>query len=291
MNEQERKRLEELLAQSRPQANANFERGLEDKLVARLYEKRERKIKMNGALPFNTSYVADTPLEKQPMRFSITLVAAVLVVIFMAGTLYLMNNHDSSSSGAANQRATATFTPTAVQDAQQGCAVQTQLFAYIVQPGDTLTSIAVQFGTPVDLIAQLNCLLPNTMVAYGQVLFVPTNNISATATLPASPTMLPPSVSELQPTVVPPAFTGTPIPSWNPAGDVPAVSNFVPVIIAVEEIPENTTIEADMLREVYWPVDILPPDSYQSMADLVGQVTQNDIDKYDYVQQEDITLQ
>lgn len=284
MNEQEKKWLEELLAQSRPRANANFERGLEDKLVDHLNAKRERKIKMNGALPFNTSYVADKPLEKQPLRFSITLVAAVLVVIFMAGTLYLMNNHDSSPSGAANQRATATFTPTAVQDAQQGCAVQTQLFAYVVQPGDTLASIAAQFNTGLDLIAQLNCLLPNTTVAYGQVLFVPTTNVQATPTLP-------PSVSELQPTVVPPVVTATPIPSWNPAGDVPAASNFVPVIIAVEEIPENTTIEADMLREVYWPVDILPPDSYQSMADLVGQVTQNDIDKYDYVQQEDITLQ
>ncbi|PJF28192.1 MAG: hypothetical protein CUN53_01260 [Phototrophicales bacterium] len=52
---------------------------------------------------------------------------------------------------------------------------------YIVQPGDSLSSIAVRFGTTVQAIAQANNILNFNLVAAGQRLIIPSRGVIATA--------------------------------------------------------------------------------------------------------------
>jgi putative chitinase len=72
---------------------------------------------------------------------------------------------------------------------------------YIVQPGDSLSSIAVRFGTTVQAIAQANNILNFNLVAAGQRLNIPSRGVIATAS--------PPPTTALQPTAT---RTSAPVP-------------------------------------------------------------------------------
>lgn len=72
---------------------------------------------------------------------------------------------------------------------------------YIVQPGDSLSSIAVRFGTTVQAIAQANNILNFNLVAAGQRLIIPSRGVIATAS--------PQPTASLQPTAT---RTSVPVP-------------------------------------------------------------------------------
>lgn len=301
--------LERLLAQARPQADRRFEQNLEAKLLAALQEKSERKIKMNGTLRLHSPFpIGETPAQGQrpPIRISITLVAAVTVVIFMAGILYLFSHQENLGAGANRQRSTAT--PTA-----QACMVQGNLPVYPVQPGDTLPGIAAQFNMPIDALTQANCLTPNTVIVAGQVLFLPyTGDIlppTASATfVPEANPQIPTGTAfpmEMQPTVVPPmVVTATPtlipadgqfstistvFPTFVPtASPIASDSALVEVYIALQDIPEGIAITPEMVGIVYWPLAILPPDRIETLDELLGQTASEDIAQWMPIMREQV---
>lgn len=45
---------------------------------------------------------------------------------------------------------------------------------YVVQPGDTLNSIAVRFGVPIQELIRVNNIRPPYVIYIGQTLFIPT---------------------------------------------------------------------------------------------------------------------
>jgi LysM repeat protein len=49
----------------------------------------------------------------------------------------------------------------------------TGLIAYVVEPNDTLASIAARFGTTVDELARLNALGDPDLIVAGDILLVP----------------------------------------------------------------------------------------------------------------------
>ncbi len=289
--------LERLLAQARPQADRRFEQNLEAKLLAALQEKNERKIKMNGTLRLHSPFpIGETTAQGQrpPIRISITLVAAVMVVIFMAGILYLFSHQENLGAGANRQRSTAT--PSA-----QACMVQGNLPIYPVQPGDTLPGIAAQFNMPIDALTQANCLTPNTVIVAGQVLFLPYTGdilppIASATFVPEANPQIPTGTAfpmEMQPTVVPPmVVTATPtlipadgqfstistvFPTFVPTAFPSAYGVILEVVVALQDIPEGETITETMVGKVFWPVAILPPDTLETFDAVIGKTATADI--------------
>jgi LysM repeat protein len=98
---------------------------------------------------------------------------------------------------------------------------------YIVQPGDTLYSIAQAFGTTVTALQQANCLGSSTLIRAGQRLYVP---YRATSTPPPPPTDLPTNTPTLIWTPTwPPSFTFTP--TLLPSATATATPTLTPVVI------------------------------------------------------------
>jgi LysM repeat protein len=87
--------------------------------------------------------------------------------------------------------------PLSATDTPAACGAPANWVAYIVQPGDTLFSIALSVGSSVDQLRTANCLTSDT-IHTGQRLYVPR------LPTPASPT--------LEPTNPPPPPTKTPVP-------------------------------------------------------------------------------
>ncbi len=79
---------------------------------------------------------------------------------------------------------------------------------YRVLPGDTLAGIAVRFNSIADEIVTLNKIQDANALAVGQILQIPVNLVTATATLPASSTPITPTV-EGQGTATPAASNPT----------------------------------------------------------------------------------
>lgn len=77
---------------------------------------------------------------------------------------------------------------------------------YIVQPGDSLSSIAVRFGTTVQAIAQANNILNFNLVAAGQRLNIPSRGVVATASPRPTASMQPTATRTSAP--VPPVTGG-----------------------------------------------------------------------------------
>jgi uncharacterized protein YkwD len=98
-------------------------------------------------------------------------------------------------------RATATPIP---PDLPRGTRVE-----YSVLPGDTLAGIAAKFNSLVDNIITVNELEDANALLVGQVLEIPVNLVTATATLPPTSTPVSPTVAGQTPQ----AATATPAPS------------------------------------------------------------------------------
>ena len=73
--------------------------------------------------------------------------------------------------------------------------------SYVIQRGDTLYSIALQFGTSVDALAAANNIINPNLIFAGQSLIIPGDDTGGDSGSPAPPT--PPPAPPAQP--VPPA--------------------------------------------------------------------------------------
>lgn len=88
---------------------------------------------------------------------------------------------DGSTITSAPATATDTFVP--VQQVAGSATATPEFLQYVIQPGDSLASIAARFGVNVNVIVQLNNVSnPNFLIA-GQVLNIPTTSIALTAML------------------------------------------------------------------------------------------------------------
>lgn len=81
---------------------------------------------------------------------------------------------------------------------------------YSVLPGDTLAAIAAKFNSRVDDIIAANDLEDANALLVGQILVIPANLVTATATLPPTSTPVTPTVAGGQPTQTAPAATSAP---------------------------------------------------------------------------------
>lgn len=114
-------------------------------------------------------------------------------------------------------QATPTFIPTSTRT----CSPQLGWVGYIVQPGDTLSSIGLKVGVTADVLMFGNCLGSSKIYA-GQLLLVPQLPVSSrtpTPTLLSTATSPVPTASYTQTPTLPPTFTqvvqatATPTPS------------------------------------------------------------------------------
>ena len=142
-------------------------------------------------------------------------------------------------------------TPTSVP-----CSPPYNWTPYIVQPGDTLGSIAARYGISVYVLMRANCL-NTTYIYYGQLLHVPWYFPVVTSTpVPIIPTFTPtPPIASLTPTIQPtdtpvvipttPAGTVMPGPTDTPATtDTPAPTHTLAPTVTPTELPPPTSTPA-----------------------------------------------
>jgi murein DD-endopeptidase MepM/ murein hydrolase activator NlpD len=103
-----------------------------------------------------------------------------------------------------------------IQQQPQPAGVETMV--YIVRPGDTLSSIARQFGTTVAVLIELNAIQNPNLIRVGQQLLVPVPTTTPTAT----PTVTATATITVTPTVtVTPPVTPAATPVWtDPEGQI-----------------------------------------------------------------------
>jgi type VI secretion system secreted protein VgrG len=131
---------------------------------------------------------------------------------------------------------------------------------YIVQPGDTLSSIAYRYGISLYTLMRANCL-STTYIYYGQPLYVP----PIYPIVPPTPTPLPtftatPPIGTLTPTI-PPSETPTPLPTTPVITDTPG-STDTPEPTATPEptnTPEPTVPPTETLEPTVAPPPTEPP--------------------------------
>lgn len=120
---------------------------------------------------------------------------------------------------------------------------------YTVQPGDTMYSLALRYGTTVYAIMQANCLDSPRLLVAGRQIYLPP--------LPASPTPLPtptsPPTPRPQPTSPPatavPTFTPLPSPTATPpatptATTQPPTATSTPIVSTATPTPSFTPTSA-----------------------------------------------
>jgi uncharacterized protein YkwD len=84
------------------------------------------------------------------------------------------------------------------------------LIDYRVLPGDTLAGIAVRFNSLTDNIIEENAIEDANALQAGQILKIPVNLVTPTATLPSTSTPITPTVAGGQPTATRAASTSAP---------------------------------------------------------------------------------
>ncbi|MBZ0310767.1 MAG: SAF domain-containing protein [Anaerolineae bacterium] len=261
--------FERLLRQSRPQADANFQKALEDKLVARL---QERKIKMNGTLriPLKTY----DPQEKlYPFRqLSVTLAAAVMVVLLLAAIFYIRKPEGGETLPGAASQQSATPSPfaTASSTPLPTCTLMTDSYPYyLTRPGETIESVAAIFDVPVGLILEVNCFPADVVLGERQIILIP-----VAERISDIPVLVPEENLPVPATIVPTALP--------PAGALKAV------VVTLQDIPAGTIITEEMLTEVLWPVESAPDNSFGSRVELVGRTAGEDIEQWNFLQSDQI---
>ena len=132
-------------------------------------------------------------------------------------------------------------TPTAVQ-----CYPPYNWAVYIVQPGDTLSGIALRYGMSVYTLMRANCLTSSNLYP-GQRLFVPPLYPIATFTpIPISPTFTPTPIASLTPTGTPVEITLTPSDTPTPTSTlVPSETPTATPIATDTPVPTNTPAPTD----------------------------------------------
>lgn len=105
-----------------------------------------------------------------------------------------------------------------------------RLIEYSVLPGDTLAAIAAKFNSLTDNIITQNNLTDANSLQVGQVLQIPVNLVTATATLPATSTPVTPTVAGGQPTQAATTPSGGTSATCNPSGNDQYVSDLVTLV-------------------------------------------------------------
>ncbi len=134
---------------------------------------------------------------------------------------------------------------------------------YIIKEGDTLSSLAQEYGTTEEAILEASCLDAGTAIYPGMVVFLPnTPPATETPVPPATNTPIPPTATPIPPTatntkvVVPATDTETsPPPATSTNTPVPPTSTFTPLPTATYT-PSNTPT----------PTATLDPNTYISKA-------------------------
>src|SRR5215213_4852192 len=146
-----------------------------------------------------------------------------------------------SQSTFTSLPATDTLVP--VQQVSSSATATPEFVQYVVQPGDSLVSIATRFGVDINVVAQINNLSDANFLFVGQVLKIPTTSIALTAILeiPNQPTFVPASSFSATP-VVTTAIKPTSTDSQATAIDfVPTAIFFPPT---ATNVPPATSFQA-----------------------------------------------
>ncbi|MBC7226481.1 MAG: LysM peptidoglycan-binding domain-containing protein [Thermoflexales bacterium] len=152
-----------------------------------------------------------------------TRVALVLILLSaVAGAILLLLGREPSPEGAATPTPSATVAPsptaTAVPTVPPPSPTPGPLL-HVVQPGETLASIAAAYGVPLAELIAVNHIQDPNLIRVGQVLVIP--GVSATAVPAESPTPLP--ASGPAPTPVRRPTLSAPTPSGPPAVEIAGV--------------------------------------------------------------------
>jgi LysM repeat protein len=164
-------------------------------------------------IPVNNIYITATPVPPRPETVvvqpgdTLQRIAARYNTTWYALAVYNnIVNPNVIYAGTVLRIPPASFNP----DPGQGGGVTPIVgITYIVQYGDSLTTIANRYGTTVQAIQAANGFT-STVITPGQVLFVPTVATPVPTPVPVVPTAVPPVVVPVQPITPsrPPALVG-----------------------------------------------------------------------------------
>ncbi|MFN8375249.1 MAG: SAF domain-containing protein [Anaerolineae bacterium] len=226
-------RLLDDLASMRPQAKADFQQELENRLLASFY-KRQLETKENPEL--STLTLKSDTKSRKITSLPLTLAAAITAVLLIGSALLTGGFPGSFLSGGSIAQSV-TFTPTAQPTTTSADDLYATATAVIV--GATQTAEAASLG------------LVNDM------------QLTATAVIAGA-------------TQTVAALTATPLPTISGSGDV----ELQPVVIALQDIGESSTLTADMLAVAYYPLDIVPLGVVSDPASAIGMVVNEPIARY-----------
>jgi LysM repeat protein len=218
------------LAAAQPQPRPAFQQVLENRLMT-AYHARPGQHTQQEDNPMSITQTGYAPVVPRQSRLTVPLtLAAVVAVTFIAGSaLLFMNSLQPEPPGFGAQPAV-TESPTAIPTATPipnefeltGTAIIVQATAYareywpdkhIIEPGDTLASVALRYGVALDTLLRLNQMAPDTPLEVGQTLLLP---LAEPGRIPLEPTVVPPGAIPLD-------LTATPLPPTvpPPAGEQP----------------------------------------------------------------------
>jgi LysM repeat protein len=171
------------LARSQPIASSNVKARIEDRLMSGLAQRKSEHVKANGHFELNTSssdmqMPTTSPRRRTRQRLPLTMAATLLIVLFAGIMLVLIDGRDDD---AVYQSRSELLTESPMMAATQ------ILTEYTVQDGDTCESIATAFSVQVENLMAVNAMPPDCRtLRIGQVLMIPmpvtTTTIVPTAT-------------------------------------------------------------------------------------------------------------
>lgn len=131
-------------------------------------------------------------------------------------------------------------TPTAVPPR---CGPPSWWKLVVVQPGDTLYSLARRYGTTVEDIRWANCLVGDKIVAGQRIFLPPTMVIPPTSTYTPSPTFTPTGTATPTPTLTPtPTVTGTPTATPTPTVTETPTATVTPTLTVTPTVTASPTV-------------------------------------------------
>lgn len=251
-------------------ATPAFRNKLEDRLGVQLrqmalaaeIERKRDKMQGNGHFHIATLPVNPTRDLRSPARIPLTLVAALLMMI-IGGVWLVAGNRQTEPDGAPQTGNNQALTAAAVAPSQSPEADNSTAGALLATAQAAQTE-ALAGITPPQETADLPRLLP------------PNQGIRATLEAEMTRVFVEfPSSSE-DPFNFDLPFDEFPL-EWQ-------VWNLSPVVIALQPIHQDEQFTREMLGVVYFPAEILPPDAYGTIEEVVGQNAPVDIPRWTPIQ-------
>jgi hypothetical protein len=266
------------LADTVPRADPRFMDELEARLMIRFQsrgveeEREEKPMQTIGVLPKTER------LPRPVFKPSLTLLAAILVMVMVGAVLLLINNGPQPDAelgaGIPAQDSTATPTPTHTHTP----LTSDQMTFNAIIAGMTATIEAI--GTPTPIVVTL-----------APSLATPTPIPSATMTAsPIMPTVIPPGNETNEGQLVTPTLVPTREVLYQSGFYVP--STLTIVIIAARDLPAGTMITPNDLVVTYWPDGSVPGGVYRNLFDAVNNIidhqTTRDIPRWQPIFMDDV---